>query len=196
MAPTPTIRPATPGDASALAVLVDIAGEGIPMNFWKDVAGPGRSVLEVGRERARRDEGGFSYVNATVLEVDGDIAGGLIVYRLDDPYDLSGLDEMPRHAQPLVRLESHAPGSCYVNVLATFPEFRSQGLGTKLLAVAEEKGRALGASEMSIIVGSWNIGAIALYSRAGYVAKATERAVAPPDFPHSGDWILLTRALD
>ena len=41
--------------------------------------------------------------------------------------------------RPLVLLEAKAPGSWYVNVLATFPEFRRQGIGVQLLAVAERK---------------------------------------------------------
>jgi ribosomal protein S18 acetylase RimI-like enzyme len=195
MTTEPTFRPATPADACALAVLVDMAGEGAPASFWRDLAGPGRSVLETGRDRARREEGGFSYRHATIVEIGDEIAAGLIVYPLDDPYDLSGVNEMPPLVQPLVRLEAQAPGSWYVNVLATFPEFRGQGIGAKLLEIAGEKGRAADANMMSIIVGSWNEGATRLYRRAGYVDVASEPAVLPPEFPQSGDWILLTRPL-
>jgi ribosomal protein S18 acetylase RimI-like enzyme len=192
---TPTIRPATLADASALAVLVDIAGEGIPNWLWHRLAGPGVSALEVGRDRARREEGGFSYRRATILEVGDEIAGCLIVYPLDDPYDLSDLDEMPAHVQPLVRLEAQAPGTWYVNVLATFPEFRRQGIATKLLDIADSKGREAGAKAMSIIVGSWNVVAAALYARAGYAATAFERAILPPGFSREGDWILMVKSL-
>lgn len=195
MAPEPTFRCATLADACALAVLVDIAGEGAANWLWHSLARPGQSALEVGRERARRAEGGFSYRHATLAEIGGEIAAGLIVYPLDDPYDLTGLGDMPPLAQPLVRLEAQAPGSWYVNVLATFPEFRGQGIGAKLLAIAEEKAREAGANTASIIVGSWNAGAIRLYQRAGYRTVASEPAVLPPDFPQSGDWSLLTRPL-
>jgi len=195
MATELTFRPATLADTSALAVLLDIAGEGIPNSFWRELAGPGRSALEVGRERARREEGGFSYRHATLAEAGGEIAAGLIVYPLDDPYDLNNLDDMPAHVHPLVRLEAQAPGSWYVNVLATFPEFRGQGIGTKLLDIAEDKGRAAGANTMSIIVGSWNAGATRLYERAGYTTIAREQAVLPPKFPQAGDWLLMLKSI-
>lgn len=195
MATEPTFRPATLADASALAVLVDIAGEGMPNHMWRDLAGPGRSALEVGRDRARREEGGFSFRNAVVAEIGGDVAAGLVGYPLDDPYDLTGLGELPDNVQPLVRLEAQAPGSWYVNVLATFPELRGQGLGTKLLGIAATKGHAEGVSAMSVIVGSWNKGAAHLYARAGYTPVASETAILPPDFPHQGDWILMIRSL-
>jgi len=192
---TPTVRPATLADAAALAVLVDIAGEGIPNWLWHTLAGPGASALQLGRDRARRDEGGFSYRRATILEVGDEIAAALIVYPLDDPYDLTGLDEMPAHVQSLVRLEAQAPGSWYVNVLATFPKFRGRGMGAKLLDIAETKGSEAGASVMSIIVGSWNEGAGRLYQRAGYATVASEGAILPPDFAQHGDWVLMIKPL-
>jgi len=195
MAPRPTFRPATRADGAALAVLVDIAGEGMPTSFWQDLAGPGRSVLELGRDRARREEGGFSYRRATIAEIGDEIVAALIVYPLDDPNDLSKLDEMPAHVHPLLRLEAQAPGSWYVNVLATFGEFRGQGIGTALLDVAEQRARQASAGTMSIIVGTWNDGACRLYRRAGYQEIATEPAILPAGFPQSGDWQLLTKPL-
>ena len=128
MAQLPKFRPATRADAAALAVLVDIAGEGLPAYLWSTLSAPGQSLLEVGRERAGREEGGFSYRNAIIAELGGEIAAALVGYRLDDPYELGDLDALPELVRPLVELEALAPGSWYVNVLATFPEFRRQGL--------------------------------------------------------------------
>jgi ribosomal protein S18 acetylase RimI-like enzyme len=192
---TPSFRPARLSDAAALAVLVDIAGEGGPNYMWRELAAPGQSALEVGRDRACREDGGFSYRNATLAEFGDEIAACLIGYPLDDPYDLTGLDEMPDFVRPLVRLEAEAPGSWYVNVLATYPEFRGHGLGTKLLEIAEAKGSEAQAPAMSVVVGSWNEGAARLYARAGYREAARERAVLPPTLPHEGDWVLMLRSL-
>ena len=88
MAQLPKFRPATKADAAALAVLVDIAGEGLPAHLWSTLRAPGQSILEMGRERAAREEGGFSYRNARVAEVNGEVAASLVGYRLDDPYEL------------------------------------------------------------------------------------------------------------
>ena len=176
-------RPAVKGDAAALAVLVDIAGEGMPAYMWNTMKAPGQSLLEVGRERTQRETGGFSYKNATVAEVDGEIAGSLVGYRLDDPYDLGVLDETPEIVRPLVKLEAKAPGSWYVNVLATFPEFRRKGIGARLLAIAEAKARAEDAPALSVTVASWNELAARLYASAGYSALAREPALPFPGCP-------------
>ncbi len=80
-----------------------------------------------------------------------------------------------------------------MNVLAVFREFRGQGIGSTLLEIAEQIARASDVNTLSIIVGSWNPGASRLYERAGYRTVASEAAVVPPGFPHSGDWLLLTK---
>jgi ribosomal protein S18 acetylase RimI-like enzyme len=196
MASAPIFRPATKSDASALAMLVDIAGEGMPAYMWNTLAAPGQSALELGRERARRDEGGFSYRNAVVAEIDGEVAASLVGYRLDDPYDLEGaLAETPDIVRPLVRLEAKAPGSWYVNVLATFPEFRRRGIGARLLAIAEGMAQEHGARSLSVIVGSWNGGAARLYVGAGYETVGREKAILFPGCPHQGEWVLMVRSL-
>jgi ribosomal protein S18 acetylase RimI-like enzyme len=195
MEPAPIFRPARKADAAALAVLVDIAGEGMPAYMWSTLKAPGQSVLEFGRERASRETGGFSWRNAVVAEIGGEVAASLVGYRLDDPYDLGVLDETPEIARPLVKLEAKAPGSWYVNVLATFPEFRGQGIGRRLLEVAGRMGREVAAPSLSVIVASWNEGAGRLYRRAGYAALASEPAILFPGCPYKGDWVLMVRPL-
>ena len=189
------IRAARKSDASALAVLVDIAGEGMPAHMWRTMKAPRQSVLEFGRSRAARDEGGFSWRNATVIEVDDEVAGGLIDYRLDDPYDAGDLEQLPAMIRPLVTLEARVPGSWYVNVLATFPEFRGQGLGTRLLERAENRAREAGARNVSLIVESENPGALRLYQRLGYQEQGRETLVKIPGEPHGGDWVLMVKRL-
>ena len=191
----PRFRPATKADAASLAVLVDIAGEGLPAYLWSTLKASGQSILEIGRERALREEGGFSYRNAVVVEVDGEIAAALIGYPLDDPYELGDLAEVPEIVRPLVRLESKVPGSWYVNVLATFPEFRRQGLGLRLLQWAEARARSSGATALSVIVADGNDRAKRLYAHAGYEPAATEPLFPFPGCPHEGHWVLMVKDL-
>jgi len=188
-------RPARKSDAAALAILVDIAGEGLPSYMWSRMREPGQSVFEVGRARAARDEGGFSYRNATVAEIDGEVAACLVDYRLDDPYEPGDLNALPEMVRPLVALEAKAPGSWYVNVLASFPEFRGQGIGARLLALAEERGREQKAASASMIVASENAGAMRLYARSGYKEVARAPVAEYPGCGHGGDWVLMVKPI-
>ena len=92
------IRPASKTDASEMVVLIDSAGYGAPLWVWAGMRTDEPSVLEVGRKRAMREEGGFSYRNAFIAEANGIVQGMLVGYRLDDPYDAGDLDASRRNS--------------------------------------------------------------------------------------------------
>jgi ribosomal protein S18 acetylase RimI-like enzyme len=192
--PGPPFRRATIADAPLLAELVNYAGEGMPLYLWGKLAEPGESAWDVGRRRAAREEGSFSYRNATMIEHDGQIAGCLIGYEIsDEPAPIA--EHMPPMFVGLQELENLAPGTWYVNVLAVQPAFRNQGLGTRLLARADETARALGKRGLSVIVSDDNAGARRLYERSGYAMRAT-RAMVKDDWQNDGEsWVLLTKSI-
>ncbi|MGI9385878.1 MAG: hypothetical protein ACR2OX_00465 [Methyloligellaceae bacterium] len=64
----PPLRPGQITDAPLLAELVNYAGEGLPHYLWSEMTEPGERAWDVGRRRARREDGGFSYLNATMIE--------------------------------------------------------------------------------------------------------------------------------
>lgn len=190
---TPTIRPAGLRDATHLAALVDIAGEGFASHFWSGMTEAGQSPFEVGRGRARRDEGAFTWRNAHIAEIDGDVAGALIGYRIPDTADPAGFEELAPIVRPLAELEAEAPSHWYVNVLAVFPEYRGMGIGSALLRHADLIGKAVAPAGMAIIVASENAGAVKLYQRCGYRAAARRPVVPFPGYRRGGDWLLLTK---
>lgn len=190
----PRIRPATPEDAALIVDLIRFAGDGIPELVWAGMAVPGQDPLELGRTRARRDEGSFSYRNARIAEIDGQPAGGWLGYRLPDPPPEIGPD-FPPALRPLQELENLAPGAFYLNVLAVYPAWRNQGLGAAMLDDVAQAARASGATRIAIIAFSANPGAIRLYTRSGF-AEAARRRMEMPGWDHSGtEAVLLLRPL-
>ena len=189
---TPPFRRARPDDAQALVELVDFASEGLALYLWTKIAGPGGDPWAVGRERALRESGAFSYRNAVVLERHGRIAAGLIGYPLKDkPEPIA--DSMPPMFVPLQELENLAPGTWYVNVLAAYPDKRGQGLGTALLALADKLAADAERRGLSIIVSDANTGARQLYERTGY-REVARRPKVKEDWQNPGkDWVLLVK---
>ena len=136
----PPCRWATKEDAAALAGFVNTAGHGLALYWWEKIAKESgdTTAWEVGRQRAQRETGSFSYRNAVLREVDGEVAAALIGYPLAEVPDPSRFDDLPEMFVPLQELEDLVPGTWYINVLATLPAMRGQGLGRGLLGVAEE----------------------------------------------------------
>ena len=193
------IRPARKADAAALAVLIDMAGEGMASWVWSDMASGHQTAFEVGRMRAGRGEGDFSYRNAFVLTERHDdaeeIAGMVLGFRLDDPYAMPDLAELPAPFRPLVELEAEAPGAWYLNAMAVFADFRGKRYGARLLETAEASARESGAMEIALIWAEENDLAAGLYRRFGYTERARWPIVPFPGARIGGDWVLLAKPL-
>ena len=186
--PDPLVRAATPADAPDLARFAEMASDGLVLGFWAGLAEPGEDLLAVGARRAARGEGAFSWRNASVAELDGRVAGGLLAYPL--PEVAEPTDGLPEMARPLVALENLVPGSFYVNILATHPRFRGRGVATTLLRAAE---RLAGERPMSLIVAGGNDGAQRLYHRLGFVERARRPIAGAGGVVAAGDWVLMLR---
>ena len=189
---TPRAATDSEADAAHLADLARMAGDGLPELTWQQMAGPGETVDDVGRRRARRGEGAFSWRNATLFEADGKVAGGLLGYPLpEEPVEIG--PDFPAPFVPLQELENLVGGSWYVNILATYPNWRGRGVGTKMLEHAATIAREAGASGLSIIVFSANPGALRLYRRVGF-SEVARRRLSIDGWRHDGcDAILLVK---
>jgi ribosomal protein S18 acetylase RimI-like enzyme len=182
-------------DAFAMAELANMAGEGLPYYLWTGMASAGQSAWDVGRERARRESGSFSYRNTIVREDSGKVAASLVGYSLDDDPQPADYSDMPPMFVPLQQLEDLVPGTWYVNVLATFPEFQGKGYGKDLLHLAEAIALDSAKRGLSIIVADTNKGARRLYERLGYCEQA-RRPMVKEGWRHPGvNWVLLLKKL-
>jgi ribosomal protein S18 acetylase RimI-like enzyme len=185
------IRDAHKGDRADLAELIDLAGEGLPLYLWSKLAGPGEDPWEIGRQRAARDTGGFSYRNSVVAEVDGKLVGALVGYPVADEPEPVDTESTPPMFVPLRELENLAPGTWYVNTVAVYPEARGMGVGSKLMNRAEQSASDLGLRGLSLIVSDANRGARRLYERLGYEEVAA-RPMVKDGWQNPGEnWVLM-----
>ena len=92
-------------------------------------------------------------------------------------------------------LEALAPGSWYLNVLATYEAFRGRGLGSALLAQAEAIAAASGHHTISLIAEDTHQDALRLYTAKGY-RQIARRSVVKDDWTvDASEWILLTKSV-
>ncbi len=189
-----SIRAGRREDAPVLAELVNDAGEGLPRYLWGKMADVGQDPWSIGQERAARESGSFSYLNATMITRDDLPVGALIGYEIPDhPEPISA--DMPAMFVPLQQLENMAAGTWYINVVAVVPRCRGIGLGSRLLDVAREKAVQLGKRGLSLIVSDANLGARRLYERLGY-HEAGSRPMVKEDWAGEGRaWHLLVKTL-
>lgn len=183
-------RPATKADCGAIARLYSISSDGVADYIWTQLARPGEDILDVGRRRYEREDTLFSYRNCTVVDVDGKVAGMLVAFPMHVDPDATETDPV---LAPYSELEED--NSYYICGMALFPEYRGQGIGTELLALAEAHARDKGFDKLSLIVFEQNAGAKKLYERSGY--REVQRAAIHPHplIHYTGDAILMVKGL-
>ena len=190
-----TIRAAIPRDAADMAALVDIAGHGLPAWLWGGAVKRGEafSAFEVGRSRALRDEGAFSWRNAQMAEFDNDTAGLLVGYREPDEPEDEDLADIDPILRPLFELEALAASTWYINVLAVYAEYRGKGVGSALIGEAERLGRAANATGLSLIMQDDNGEALKVYERHGFTTAAARPYVRFAPGSSAKNWLLMTK---
>jgi ribosomal protein S18 acetylase RimI-like enzyme len=190
-----TIRPATRSDASEVALLVNIATHGgIRLGWEHDARAEGTyDPLEVGRLDMLDEESELNWRNATMAESDGEVAGMLLGYPEPDemgpfPGNLEGF------LVPIVELEWLAAGQWFISMLGVHAPWRGRGVGSRLLAVAEDKRAETKRRGLALIVEDRNIGARALYERMGFAVTASRPMRHYPDGTQpSKDWLLMVK---
>lgn len=186
------IRGATVADAEHLVRFINMAADDLPLHFWKQSVGPEGDPWAFGLERAARDHGSFTWRNAWMTEVEGQVAACLLGYPAED--DPAPIDpDTPAVLVPLMELEALAPGSWYLNVLATYDGFRGQGCGSALLAHAETVARDLGRDTISLIAADTHHDAVRLYAAKGFNAVARRPVVKGDWAVDAQEWILFTK---
>jgi ribosomal protein S18 acetylase RimI-like enzyme len=184
-------RPANKVDARAIAALYSIASDGVSDYIWTKLAEPGENILDVGQRRYERENTPFSYQNCTLAILGSEIAGMVVAFPMMVD-DCAEPEDDPILA-PYSKLEEL--NSYYICGIAVFPEFRCQGIGTQLMAIAEAKAIAKGFQKLSLIVFEQNMGAKRLYDRLGYREVAREAIAPHPLIHYTGDAILMVKTI-
>lgn len=186
------IRGAQASDADHLVRFINMAADDLPLHFWRRSVGPDGDAWAYGRERAARETGNFSYRNAWLAEINGNVAGCLLGYPAEaEPAPID--PDTPPIFVPLLQLEALAPGSWYLNVLATYDQFRGKGCGSALLAHAEDVARRAGHSSISLIAADTHQDALRLYRAKGYVEVARRPVVKEDWQVDATEWILFVK---
>ena len=187
------IRPATKQDSRAIAELALLAGEGIPAFFWQQSQQPGEDLIDVGARNALSETENFSYRNVHLAVINSTVAGMMLAYRLPTAEEAEDLTEFPDFIRPLIELEQSVPDSYYINMLAAYPSFRNQGIGTTLMQTVDKLARRAGCSLSSLEVFEQNEGALRLYHKLGYRIIDERPVIEHPSHPYSGNIALMVR---
>lgn len=181
-------------DCAHFVLLADVATRRLTSFLWEQMAAPGQSAFEIGRNIIINNENDFiHFKNWLVLEHQEQLVGALNGYIIQEPSSLAkqSLDVL----KPLNELKTIAAGTWYISAAAVYPEHQGKGLGKRLLAEAENIARAACRDRMTLMVGSFNPRAYDLYTRTGFREWSRRPFVAFPGSDEPGEWILMVKDL-
>ena len=181
-------RPAVAADSPQIAELFHIASDGVADYVWSKHAEPGQSLLEVGSRRYARRATQFSYENCVVGQWNGEVIAMMHSF----PISANPVPETAPEPDPVLRpySELEISGSFYISGMAVAPKHQGNGLGTRMLAIANSQAREEGALPLSLLAFEENEGAVRLYRAHGFRA-VDQRKVVPHPFIRRGGNVLL-----
>ncbi len=184
-------RPAHKNDARKIAELFRISSDGIAEYIWTALAESGEAVLDVGARRYARENTQYSYQNCIIAELNKQVVGMLAAFPIH-PSEQKPPEDDPVLV-PYSKLEE--PHSLYICGVALFEQCRSCGIGSQLMAMAEQQAKDQAIDKVSLIVFEQNIGARKLYETMGYQQVAREAVYPHPLIRFTGDALLMLKML-
>jgi ribosomal protein S18 acetylase RimI-like enzyme len=171
-----TVRRADPKDAHHFSELVSLSS---PKLFSVIFGSKAKRLMKSIFSHRRHY---YSYDRSFFIEVDGKVAGMAQLHRYRprnrEKWNLTVLLmrhmnwRLPASVWPLLKSEKiirkFSGAECYLSNVAVYPEYRSMGLGSRLLYALEDEVKSIGKSRMVLHADVKNHNAIRLYERLGY----------------------------
>ena len=191
-----SIRPTTAADISHLARF-QMASYGGYADVMYDDAVPGLTPRQILEMRFEQEGTTFHYTHGSIAELDGECAGGVHGYPVDDedsdPPDVFIPKDRLYYFAPLEGLV--LPGSYYLNIISVEPDFRGKGVGKCLLDHVMAQAREAGFEKISLLAFEANTAAIGLYQSVGFQELKRRPVVPHPALVHDGGILLMAADL-
>lgn len=188
-------KPFRMADSNDLEDILPLAISTVPgfvETLWSRLAGKGEQPNAFGR---RVQNAFIEERNTIVADIGGKVAAMLVSFPISDkpnPF-VQEIDEM---LVPVTKLYFRVPGAWYIHGIATSPQFRGQGLSSKLMLIADDCAHAAGVSEICLLVVDTNLNAIRFYEKRGFAVSASEAFVGCGANTDAKHWLLMSKALD
>ncbi len=194
---TTEIRRATADDIPHLARFQIMAYGGYNEVLYDGLV-PGQSTESLVQPQFARPNTTPFYENHWIAMCDGQVAGGIHAFPIED------LAEFPQ--DPLVPEERHAlaeechyhlpaPGAYHIHALSVYSEFRRKGIASTLLSLGRKHAAEKGFAECSLYVFAENVRAVALYKKHGFKEAGRCPVTQHPLLYCPGDMLLMTCAV-
>jgi GNAT superfamily N-acetyltransferase len=189
-----SFRTARQDDIAILLELMMISSWGGIRSAWERVKGPRESWRDRGLAELADADCEIGYSRFVMAEVEGRIAGMVLLNRIADTGSLRPDLEPPEQAGA-VALIKQASMSIFVRELAVAEWIRGRGLGRSFLEVAGEIAAGQGLDRVTLIVNDTNAVAHKLYTTSGFRMIGSRPSIGHPAFGEGSMLLLMEKAV-
>lgn len=183
---SPPLRLAAARDAPLVAVFFNMANDGPGHAIWKTMCEADETPEDLG---IRMMQNRIASGEVVVVDQSGGPAAGLISAHQKPPTAESPV-HLPAPMRALDGLKQRAQDTWFITSVAVLPHAQGQGLGRRLLGLAEEMAVDAELDRTSLLVLEHNEGARRLYDKLGYREEASDR-IELNGWPSSPKQVLL-----
>jgi ribosomal protein S18 acetylase RimI-like enzyme len=194
MCPPISFRSATAADAESLIDLMVISSWGAIRDAWQLSSRPGEGWRDRARAEVSDAQCEIGYSRFVIAEVDGEIAGMILLNAMGSTDMLSEHGAPPEHASAIY-LMKECRHSLFVRELAVHAWARGRGLAQSFLDLAERVAFDNGSGRVTLIVNDANSGAHRLYHKNGFRQVAEAPSIGHPKFADGSMLLLLEKTV-
>jgi ribosomal protein S18 acetylase RimI-like enzyme len=162
------LRRADLTDASMLAHLMNmVSGGALAIKFGREAIHD-ETWLDVARQTISRIDSELSYTQCIVYEVNGDIAGMMLLNWLGTELPEIDFSQIDEEARPANQLVAQVLGTLLIRELGVLEKYRRTGVAKALLQLAEDYARSKNIPALSLTVHETSVNALRLYDKNGF----------------------------
>ncbi len=184
-------RVARQGDARTIAELYLSASGDVAQRVWSRHVRGDASVLDVGEQVFARAEGRLTCDHSIVVEVGETVVGMMVAFPNDAAGASRRVDQLDRI--PVEFPEWPAERMLHIAAMVLRPDYRGQGLGEKLLNLAETEAATTGLAATTVIVPARNETGCQFLRDHGYMEFDRQDLPDPPRDGRSTQAILFAK---
>ncbi len=189
-----SIRQAQPEDIPHLTYFRLEAHDGINEALFENLKLSVKDIIEMEMQDSESFE---SYQTFWVAELDSKISGGMQIFPWDRLETQAYNPIIPKERlyieEPFEEL--NAPGTYYIHALGVFPEFKRQGIASKLVLHARAIAKSEGFDALSLYCVEDNTGAVKLYEKHGFEIVDKRPMPKHPKIKHGGNALLMIASI-
>ncbi|MES2907050.1 MAG: GNAT family N-acetyltransferase [Pseudomonadota bacterium] len=183
----------TKSDAREIAILYNMANNGLSEIWWSQQTQPGENWIDAFAHDILDKDSIAYYADCVLAQHNNQIVGLLIACLQEKVPPADFLGPLSSSEKCLLDLRRECEGSLYLAIVAVHEDYRKMGIARHFVDLAIQDAETSGVGQVFVIVHEENKDWHASFLRREFTENKRLPVGDHPFFPHDSHWILMTK---